>query len=165
MFRQCPTISPIPILILRHHMSRYVRDPWSLVNANHSTLTPCKTRLHSSSSRLIPHPLLISRTSCFPRQAVRYRAALTRVPRLPLVQPTLGYSRLWISWGAEGVKDRRSTRLILTCRYYLCQVVCTRRFQWILLRRDSRSINRFNLLQGHTQQSTVPLRGLALQLM
>lgn len=145
-------------------MSRYVRDPWSLINANHPTLTPCKTRLHSSSSRLIPHPLLIQRTSSFPRQAVRYRAALTTVPRLPLVQPTPCYSRLLISWGAEGVRLRRSTRLILTYKYYLRQVVCTRHFQWIL-RRASCSINRFNLLQALTQQRTVPLKVLALQLL
>lgn len=62
-------------------------------------LTPCKTLL--SSSRHIPHPLPIY-TSSFPEQAVRYRAALITVPRLPLVQPTPGYSRLRISRGAEG---------------------------------------------------------------
>jgi homeobox protein YOX1/YHP1 len=63
-------------------------------------LTPCKALLHSS-SRHIPHPLPIC-TSSFPEQAVRYRAALTTVPRYPLVRPTPGYSRLRISRGAEG---------------------------------------------------------------
>jgi hypothetical protein len=63
---------------------------------------------------------------------------------------------------AEDGRDRRITRLMLTCRYHLHQVTCARRIQCIPLRRASRNINPLQALL--TLQGIVPLAALSLQL-
>ena len=142
---------------------------WPLVDAVPSTSDPTvKTRLHSSSRHILNTLLqVIPRTNRFLRQdtiavTVRHTAALTIEPRLPLVQPTLVGLRLSMSRRTEDGRDRRITRLILTCRYHLHQATCARRIQCIPLCRASHNINPLQALL--TQQGVVPLVALSLQL-
>jgi hypothetical protein len=132
--------------LLMYRMNcQFVRDTWPLVFPR--SLTHVKTHLHSS-SRYILHTLLLRRSSSLRQEtmAVRRTAAFQTVPWLPLVQRTFC-----------GIFS--TTRLMLTCRY---QVTCARRIRCIPLRRGSRCLNQLQFL--HTQQGTVPLKGLALQL-
>jgi hypothetical protein len=87
---------------------------------------------------------------------VRRTAALTTEPRLPLVQPTLGGLRVLMSRTTEGRRDSHITRLMLTCRYHLHQVIGGRRIQRIPLRLDFRNIN--PLQAPLTHQGIIPLR-------
>jgi len=141
--------------------------PWSLVNAVLLTSVPIlKTHLRSSSRRIHRTPrtlrtLRILRTSSFPRQdtivvTVRRTAALTTELRLPLVWSTLGSLRVLMSRTTEGRGDSRITRLMLTCRYHLHQVIGGCRIQCIPLRLDSRNIN--PLRAPLTHQGIIPLR-------
>ena len=114
------------------------------------------------------HTLRTLRISNLPRQGTkavtaRRTAALTEL-RLPLVQPTLGNLRLYMSRAEEDGRGRRITHLMLTCRrYHLHQVICGRRIQCIPLRRASR-IHNINPLQAPlTQQSIVTLEALPMR--
>ena len=109
-----------------------------------------------------PRNLHTLRTSSFPRPdtivvTVTRTTARTTEPRLPLVQPTLAASRVLMSRTTE---DLRDSRLILTCRYHLHQVI-GRRIQCITLRRDSRNINPLQAPLSH--KGTIPLESLSLQ--
>jgi hypothetical protein len=92
---------------------------------------------------------------------VRRTAALTTEPRLPLVQPTLGGLRVLMSRTTEGRRDSHITRLMLTCRYHLHQVIGGRRIQRIPLRLDFRNINPLQAPLSH--KGTIPLESLSLQ--
>lgn len=67
-----------------------------------------------------------------------------------------------MSWAAEGGRDSRITRLTLTRRYLLYQVIWGRHIQCIPLRRASRNINPLQV--PLTQQNMVPLEVLSPQL-
>ena len=121
-------------------------------------------RLRSSSRHMhhTPRTPRTLRTSSFPMQdtiAVTVRrstAALTTEPRLPLVQLILGDLRVLMSQTTEGRRDSHITRLMLTCRYHLHQVITGPRIQYIPLLLAFRNINPLQALLTH--QGIIPLR-------
>jgi hypothetical protein len=126
----------------------YCTWPWPLVNAaSTSSNSHAKTRLPSSKRRPLT---LILRTRRIPSSqdtmAVRRMALITELRR-PLVQPTLGGTRLhlrpWMSRekGGRVRRDRSITRLRLTCRRNTHRMTCARRMRYIPLRRTTHRIN------------------------
>lgn len=98
--------------------------------------------------------LLIILTSSVPRLVVRRTAPLTKEPRVPLVQPTLGSPRLGMSQGAAG-RDSRTTSIRT--------LHCARRIQYnIPMRRPFRRIH--PVQTPLTRQATVRTERMTLQL-
>jgi|SRR6266850_2634266 len=125
----------------------YCTWPWPLVNAaSTSSNSRAKTRIRLPSSKRSPHTLIL-RTRRIPSSQdtmVVRRMALTTELRRPLLQPTLGGTRLhlrpWMSREKAG-RDRSITRLMLTRRRNTHRMKCARRMRYTPLRRTTHRIN------------------------